>query len=491
MRASRDHHLDDRDNSNDDMNENHDDTSRNDNIQHDPHDQPSDEVNCDDDNDEGDENSSDDGSYWDDSEHDGYDYDHDDPYEDNDDDDDVDQYEVNSDYDPNIDDDDQSFDHEQLTQEVDRMRHHMGYIHDQQEKQRKVIITILSLLLGVLALNLMVQLRLLAGYHRDGGDEIWERKEMVVNNVDDVGDVKGSVNEDTNLPPEKYAQQSLFAQRQQQKHQTDQWQTSATITNAQTNPTTRIYTHSTLSSKNYRAGGILSDEMLDAYERDGVLVIRNLISPKLLDRLDLASQALIDAEKGKQFGSSDDRDNGGDGNAEKNFTGRAIEMKKKENKKKKKKRGKQFHTVKNGAIFLGVPPPPPSDSTISSTCSSNDGVDTEGGMCISNATTTASTTAAIITATTTTAGTWSQTANNTIMSSFRDLAMYSKLPRVAASLLRLDELLVGGKENLVAGRRRGRSYKMNRGGEREDEKDSMNGDDEFEVDESVNLRICR
>lgn len=181
---------------------------------------------------------------------------------------------------------------------------------------------------------------------------------------------------------------------------------------------TRIFKHATLSSVNYRAGGVLSDEMLQRYEEDGVVVIRNLISPKLLDRLDMASEILI----------RDGQDEG-----------------------KKKKRGKQFHMVKNGAVFLGVPPQK-EDTTCNGeeeeTCNADNGEEDD---------------------------------NNIILSSFRDLAMYSKIPRVAASLLRLDELRVGGEEYLKHSNRRRRG-----------QDEETDGDDNINfIDDSINLRICR
>lgn len=174
----------------------------------------------------------------------------------------------------------------------------------------------------------------------------------------------------------------------------------------------RIYTHASLTSKNYRAGGILSDDMLEQYERDGVLVIRNLIPPKLLDRLNEAGNLLIEKQESEQ---------------------------------RSRRKGKQFHLVQNGAIFLGVPSPE------DSTCNTN--VEQCDGKQSSN-----------------------QADNATVLSSFRDLAMYSKIPRVAASLLRLDELRVGGVENL-----------------REQSRKRTNHAQEYEnrIDDSINLRICR
>jgi len=175
---------------------------------------------------------------------------------------------------------------------------------------------------------------------------------------------------------------------------------------------TRIYTHSSLSSKNYRAGGVLSDYMLQRYEEDGAIVVRNLISPKLLDRLDEASTMLIEQNTASS----------------------------------KKRRGKQFHTVKNGAMFLGVPvmasPVCGEGDSQGTTCESDLG---EEGSDLSR--------------------------NTTILSSFRDLAMYSKLPRVAASLLRLDEIRMGGEDALKP-ENKGRHGKG-------------------PVDETVNLRVAR
>ena len=192
----------------------------------------------------------------------------------------------------------------------------------------------------------------------------------------------------------------------------------------------RIYKHASLSSKNYRAGGILSDEMLHRYEEDGVLVIRNLISPKLLDRLDTASQILI---------INDGKENG------------------------RTKKPKQFHMVKNGAIFLGIP----------SSANKNDDNNvcgSEDASCEANIEKVKST----------------EDDNNIILSSFRDLAMYSKIPRVAASLLRLDELRVGGEDNLKHKKRRRRQHE----GEEEDN-NSKEEDTVTTVDDSINLRISR
>ncbi|KAL3802664.1 hypothetical protein HJC23_011988 [Cyclotella cryptica] len=210
---------------------------------------------------------------------------------------------------------------------------------------------------------------------------------------------------------------------------------------------TRIYTHSALSSKNYRAGGILSEEMLLQYERDGVLVIRNLISPKLLERLDDAGTILIEREK----------------HASKSKMGR---------------KGKQFHMVKNGAIFLGVPPPRGNLSDGSNSCIAN----SEAGSdhCDANA----SRTEALF-----------GTPDNTtiILSSFRDVAMYSKIPRVAASLLRLDELRVGGAEHLNVGSKRARELSRRRNSQSkvEGQEQSTQVEDDLVIDDSVNLRICR
>ena len=192
---------------------------------------------------------------------------------------------------------------------------------------------------------------------------------------------------------------------------------------------TRIYTHASLTAKNYRAGGILSDDMLHRYEEDGVLVIRNLISSKLLERLDQASQMVIDDQQRQSKGG--------------------ITM--------NKRRGKQFHLVKNGAIFMGVAPK--STACVSSnedslTCSSSTKIDEN---------------------------TNDDNDENIILSSFRDLAMYSKIPLVAASLLRLDELRVGGEEYL-------KHRHSSRG--RQNNTTVMETNNNM-VNESVNLRICR
>ena len=190
---------------------------------------------------------------------------------------------------------------------------------------------------------------------------------------------------------------------------------------------TRIYTHASLTAKNYRAGGILSDDMLHRYEEDGVLVIRNLISSKLLERLDQASQMVIDDQQRQSKGG--------------------ITM--------NKRNGKQFHLVKNGAIFMGVPPKPTacvSSNEDSLTCSSSTKIDEN-----------------------------TNDDNDEILSSFRDLAMYSKIPLVAASLLRLDELRVGGEEYL-------KHRHSSRG--RQNNTTVMETNNNM-VNESVNLRICR
>jgi len=173
---------------------------------------------------------------------------------------------------------------------------------------------------------------------------------------------------------------------------------------------TRIYQHTSLSSKNYRAGGVISDHMLQRYEEDGAIVVRNLLSPKLLDRLDEASKLLIEQDASSS----------------------------------QKRRGKQFHMVKNGAMFLGVP------GMTQPVC--DDG-EAQGGTCESDLGEEGS----------------GPTTNTTVLSSFRDLAMYSKLPRVAASLLRLDEIRMGGEEALKPENRGRRGV----------------------VDESVNLRVAR
>lgn len=196
---------------------------------------------------------------------------------------------------------------------------------------------------------------------------------------------------------------------------------------------TRIYTHASLTAKNYRADGILSDEMLHRYEEDGVLVIRNLISPKLLERLDQASQMVID---GRQ-------------------------QKKKVGITMNKRRGKQFHLVKNGAIFMGVPPKP--RDCVSSIFDDNEDSITCSSKNIEESTN-------------------DDNDENMILSSFRYLSMYSKIPIVAASLLRLDELRVGGEEYLKH-RRSGRGRQQNT--------TTVIENNSIVVNESVNLRICR
>ena len=118
----------------------------------------------------------------------------------------------------------------------------------------------------------------------------------------------------------------------------------------------------------------------------------------------------------------------------------------------KKKRGKQFHMVKNGAVFLGVPPQK-EDTTCNGEEEETCNADNIG----------------------------EEDDNNIILSSFRYLAMYSKIPRVAASLLRLDELRVGGEEYLKHSNRR-----------RMGQDEETDGDDNINfIDDSINLRICR
>ena len=219
---------------------------------------------------------------------------------------------------------------------------------------------------------------------------------------------------------------------------------------------TRIYTHASLSSRNYRAGGVLSDEMLTRFEEDGVIVIRNLVSPKLLDRLGDASQMLIDEQQDHDEGTASSSS-------------------------KKKKRGKQFHMVKNGAIFLGVPS---SSKRENGSMDCIDNAEEGGGVCQEKLDTTLSKEEPGDSNVETNND---EDDDNVILSSFRDLAMYSKIPRVAASLLRLDELRVGGEEHLKpdSKRRRRRRRKQTKGGE-EDEDDV-----EDYIDDSINLRICR
>ncbi|KAL7445293.1 hypothetical protein ACHAXM_009767 [Skeletonema potamos] len=177
-----------------------------------------------------------------------------------------------------------------------------------------------------------------------------------------------------------------------------------------------IYKFTGLHGNKYRGGGVLSDAMIEQYEEDGVIVIRNLIPTKLLDKLDEASAILVKEHQEKEGG--------------------------------KKMKRNQFHMVKNGAIFIGVP------STNEISCSSSG----EEGVCVSKNSDDDDTT----------------TSNDATMSAFRHLAMYSKIPRVAASLLRLDELRVGGAEYLDLPRRLPDDPEPNHA-----------------IDDSINLRICR
>jgi hypothetical protein len=66
-----------------------------------------------------------------------------------------------------------------------------------------------------------------------------------------------------------------------------------------------------------------TDEILTAYKRDGVVAVRGLIGPELLDRLDTASSEFLEEQR--------QRNNG------------------------RKRPGTQFHTVYNGAIFRNPP----------------------------------------------------------------------------------------------------------------------------------------
>lgn len=179
---------------------------------------------------------------------------------------------------------------------------------------------------------------------------------------------------------------------------------------------TGIYKFAGLHGSNYRGGGVLSDAMIEQYEEDGVIVIRNLISSNLLKMLDEASATLVKEHQEKSGG--------------------------------KKMKRQQFHLVKNHAIFLGVP-----SSADTQSCSSS----SEDEVCIPDAGNDETT-----------------TSNDEVMSAFRHVAMYSKIPRVAASLLRLDELRVGGAQYLNLPRR-------------------LPGDPEpnHTIDESINLRVCR
>ena len=176
---------------------------------------------------------------------------------------------------------------------------------------------------------------------------------------------------------------------------------------------TGIYKFTGLHGNKYRGGGVLSDAMIEQYEADGVIVIRNLIPPQLLEQLDQASAILVNEHQEKEGGN-------------------------------KRKRSQQFHMVKNHAIFLGVP------SADNTSCSSSSD---EERVCATNN---------------------DAENNDEIMSAFRHLAMYSKIPRVAASLLRLDELRLGGAEYLNLPRQ-------------------LPGDPvrNHTVDDSINLRVCR
>ena len=181
---------------------------------------------------------------------------------------------------------------------------------------------------------------------------------------------------------------------------------------------TGIYKFAGLHGNKFRGGGVLSDAMIEQYEEDGVIVIRNLVPPKLLHKLDEASAILVKEHQEKEGG--------------------------------KKMKKSQFHMVKNGAIFLGVP------SHDEKICSSSS---KEEGVCVPKDAESDDT---------------APSNNDAIMSAFRDLAMYSRVPRVAAGLLRLDELRVGGAEYLNLPRQ-------------------LPGDPEpnHTVDDSINLRICR
>jgi hypothetical protein len=80
-----------------------------------------------------------------------------------------------------------------------------------------------------------------------------------------------------------------------------------------------------------RVFSIDRDSMEDihaAYKEDGVVAMRGLIDPTLLERLDEVSKTLIEKESKKQHGSPTRR---------------------------KKKRDKQFHTMQQSPIFLDFP----------------------------------------------------------------------------------------------------------------------------------------
>ena len=174
----------------------------------------------------------------------------------------------------------------------------------------------------------------------------------------------------------------------------------------------RIHTHASLSAKNYRAGGVFSDDMLRSYEEDGALVIRNLISPKLLARLDAAGGLLV--ARHREAG--------------------------------RERRGQQFHMAKHGALFLGVPRrrschSAEEEGSCDVVTEGRDGNETTLSQCGPSGEDLCN------------MDEESGDRNETTLSSFRELALHSKIPRVAASLLRLDEARAGGAQHLKPTRR--------------------------------------
>eukprot|EP00978_Attheya_sp_CCMP212_P012100 scaffold30067_cov49-Attheya_sp.AAC.2 len=77
-----------------------------------------------------------------------------------------------------------------------------------------------------------------------------------------------------------------------------------------------------------RNGPLVTKEMRQAFQRDGVIAIRGLIPPDLMDRLDVASDILV-AQQQQQTSHSE--------------------------KNSKKRSNTQFHTVRVGALFLDPP----------------------------------------------------------------------------------------------------------------------------------------
>ena len=275
-------------------------------------------------------------------------------------------------------------------------------------RKKIFVIAIMVVLLGGLLLNfsyVLVQLRDVSSEDRSTSSI---GNNNIINNMNNINDMK---NEDTmNENPQQTTDPNN--EKKQQKSLREK---------------TAIYKFAGLHGNKFRGGGVLSNAMIEQYEEDGVIVIRNLIPTKLLDKLDEASAFLVKEHQESESG-------------------------------KKKRSRDQFHMVKNGAIFLGVPPPTTSTPNNESGCSSNK----EEGVCISEDTT-------------------DKTMNKNFtvdktMSSFRHLALHSKIPGVAAALLRLDELRVGGIEYLNLPRQL---------------PDDPNPPMHPEVDDSINLRVCR